>query len=236
MISPRSLPAPAAAPAARSSPSRGSTPWRGHLKMFTPRTFPMFMTHRGRRPSQGTIIGLKSRFRRRSQARRGGRVVEGTRLLIWRTGNGTEGSNPSLSAIKSFWFSCILFPNATKLPTFSLEVFVNLLQSPSQFVFSADRITLVNLVAPAANLPRHASRRSGPLEVTGSGAPARSKLRAADLRKSWIMRPGSPAFSQARFHSSRKPSSKPRRSNDCCARAASAQRDARGRYLPNAPL
>jgi hypothetical protein len=25
-------------------------------------------------------------------------VVEGTRLLIWRTGNGTEGSNPSLSA------------------------------------------------------------------------------------------------------------------------------------------
>ena len=25
-------------------------------------------------------------------------MVEGTRLLIWRTGNGTEGSNPSLSA------------------------------------------------------------------------------------------------------------------------------------------
>jgi hypothetical protein len=37
-------------------------------------------------------------------------VVEGTRLLIWRTGNGTEGSNPSLSAKSSIRSST--FPQA----------------------------------------------------------------------------------------------------------------------------
>ena len=33
-------------------------------------------------------------------------MVEGTRLLIWRTGNGTEGSNPSLSASQSRLSRC----------------------------------------------------------------------------------------------------------------------------------
>jgi hypothetical protein len=48
------------------------------------------------------MYGLKSLFlSKQAAARRGGRVVEGTRLLIWRTGNGTEGSNPSLSAKKA---------------------------------------------------------------------------------------------------------------------------------------
>ncbi len=44
------------------------------------------------------MYNLKPLFWPKAAARRGGRVVEGTRLLIWRTGNGTEGSNPSLSA------------------------------------------------------------------------------------------------------------------------------------------
>ena len=48
--------------------------------------------------------------------RRGGRVVEGTSLENWRAGNGTEGSNPSLSAnvkthrtVGFYIGSCIVF-------------------------------------------------------------------------------------------------------------------------------
>ena len=37
---------------------------------------------------------------RQKSSRRGGRAVECTSLENWRGGNSTEGSNPSLSAIK----------------------------------------------------------------------------------------------------------------------------------------
>ncbi len=43
-------------------------------------------------------------------------MVEGTRLLIWRTGNGTEGSNPSLSASNLLGFSGLARPVNSVLP------------------------------------------------------------------------------------------------------------------------